>query len=448
MKSFNKTVIFTLLLVLPCVILFEIDAKGFFVPRSIFVAVVLLSIGGLIIAILRSREKRVEPVKPIRNEEAKKFAVKPTFFHLFLPKGTYLSEHGQHLVYVGKLLDRADKVFQKIYNEFDRTGLVPMLTENNDKKTKQADGPVCLILISKREIKPEKYGPALSLLLLFLSFLSLVWIIYSNRAAAAGGDISFLYVSMRMAALVIIILITYAGTQHVITRSYNQLATSYPMFLPIPSAFGAFGFLNTIQSFVKDRYMLFQITFSGPLIALLIGLLLFLSDINHSVIVLPGETSPDSFTVNIGSSLFLSMIGKIVLGIDIGKGHLLRLTEDSFVGWLTILITCVNLLPLGELQGGRIARAMFFRSSSNVLDGIMWFLLIMLGILFWSGWLVVVTVVFIFSYRHKTVVLNQISPIRRWQQAIGVAMLLFVFIVLIPLPHTFYRILGLHCPYL
>lgn len=72
MNSFKGTVLTALLFVLPTAALFELDNQGYIVDRVIFATVFMISVTGLLAVIYSDMEKDIEPLTPIRNEDAKK----------------------------------------------------------------------------------------------------------------------------------------------------------------------------------------------------------------------------------------------------------------------------------------------------------------------------------------------------------------------------------------
>ncbi|MBL7958669.1 hypothetical protein JNL27_00380 [bacterium] len=257
-----------------------------------------------------------------------------------------------------------------------------------------------------------------------------------------------LFKNLTLSVFVTVILIFVEAVRFATTKYVYKIDASLPFFLPVPIGFGTFGSVNKILSPLMDRKALYQITYAGSFAGLAIGLILLFGGFDKSEIILANASMTDGYKVNLGSSLLLSLAAKSFFGVEIGSGHMLSVNALTFAGWMVVLITSVSLMPLGELAGGRIARAIFSRIPALIINRVLWFTVLALGILHWSGWLVFAFLVFIVSYGHRTKVFNQISPVSSWQKALGIFMLLFALFVLIPLPHSFYRILGMHCPYL
>ena len=157
----------------------------------------------------------------------------------------------------------------------------------------------------------------------------------------------------------------------------------------------------------RDRRSLLDIGAAGPLAGfvaavpcLLVGLLL--SDISvvlpqdgfafgvHSRLWpfpdLPGFRELPQETLSYGSSIVLHSLAWAVFGSTSGGVEVNILIHPiGFAGWLGLFVTCLNLLPLGQLDGGHILYAMFGKRTQKIS----WLLipvLIVLGFKLWFGW--------------------------------------------------------------
>jgi membrane-associated protease RseP (regulator of RpoE activity) len=115
----------------------------------------------------------------------------------------------------------------------------------------------------------------------------------------------------------------------------------------------------------------------------------------------------------------------------------------AFAGWLGLLVTALNLLPIGQLDGGHIADAMFGRTRSAAIGTAALVGLVLLGLFVWSGLLTWALIVYFIAGAKGLPPLNDVSRIDGGRLAIGA----FAFI-LVPVPHALYDALGIHCPYL
>ncbi|MCI0527959.1 MAG: site-2 protease family protein, partial [Nitrospira sp.] len=149
-----------------------------------------------------------------------------------------------------------------------------------------------------------------------------------------------------------------------------------------------------------------------------------------------------------GSSVLLSLLTKLALGNVVKEGHKIILHPLAFAGWLGLFITALNLLPIGQLDGGHIAHALFGRRNSDTIGMVALFSLFLLGLFVWSGLLTWAIIVFFIAGAKSAPPLNDISKLDPRRVAIGAFTFILLFLILIPVPHAFYQSLGIHCPYI
>ncbi len=143
-------------------------------------------------------------------------------------------------------------------------------------------------------------------------------------------------------------------------RRYGVPA-SLPYFIPFPiSPFGTMGAVIVQQSGVADRKSMFDIAISGPLAGLVIALPLAYWGITHSYIEPLAAHQP----VFANPPLLTWMIERIHGPLRPGTN--LHLTPPLFAGWVGIFITALNLIPIGQLDGGHILYCLIRRRQHTV----------------------------------------------------------------------------------
>jgi len=110
-----------------------------------------------------------------------------------------------------------------------------------------------------------------------------------------------------------------------------------------------------------------------------------------------------------------------------------RLSPLAFAGWLGLLVTALNLLPIGQLDGGHIARAMFGSPMGEKISaGAMWALLL-LTVLVWPELLLWTLIVFFIAGRGSPP-LNDITPVSHRQRRLGYAAFAILALIILPFP--------------
>jgi membrane-associated protease RseP (regulator of RpoE activity) len=144
----------------------------------------------------------------------------------------------------------------------------------------------------------------------------------------------------------------------------------------------------------------------------------------------------------------LALVAKVALGDTLAEGHRLLLHPLAFAGWLGLLVTALNLLPIGQLDGGHIADAMFGRARSAAIGTAALVALFFLGLFVWSGLLTWALIVYFIAGGKGIPPSNDVSRLGAGRLAIGAFAFILLFLILAPVPHRFCDSLGIHCPYL
>ena len=149
----------------------------------------------------------------------------------------------------------------------------------------------------------------------------------------------------------------------------------------------------------------------------------------------------------VGSSVLLAFLAKLSLGPKLLEGHVLQLSPLAFAGWLGLMITALNLLPIGQLDGGHIARAMFGRRASETIGSVAMWTLLLLELFVWPGLLTWAIIVFFIAGRGESP-MDDLSPLTTSRRWLGYAAFIILALILTPLPHALWGAAGLHCPYM
>ena len=134
-----------------------------------------------------------------------------------------------------------------------------------------------------------------------------------------------------------------------------------PYFIPVPFGLGTFGAFIQMRSPPANRKALFDVAVAGPLAGLVIAVPALLLGLRSSSITAGGDgTLSHGFLhgATVGSSILFTVLTKISLGEAAQYGALVQLSPLAFAGWLGFFITALNLLPVGQLDGGHITRSM------------------------------------------------------------------------------------------
>ncbi len=199
---------------------------------------------------------------------------------------------------------------------------------------------------------------------------------------------------------------------HYFMSKKHHIDVTLPYFIPAPSFIGTFGAFIKMKSPIMDRRILLDVGAAGPLAGmcvsipvLLVGL--HLSEIRYEAV----ETG-----VSLGSSIFFYFMTWIVHGSMPDNANLI-MHPIAFSGWIGLLVTCLNLLPVGQLDGGHVAYAII-GPKQWIVAKVVLFVLVILGVTSWSGWLVWAGILLVMGINHPPVIYDWI-PLDRKRKVIG-----------------------------
>lgn len=191
---------------------------------------------------------------------------------------------------------------------------------------------------------------------------------------------------------------------HFFACRYYGIAASYPYFIPFPSIFGTMGAFIRIRSPIVNRKALFDVGISGPVVGFLFAVPALVLAIAYAKVV-PGADANAQLVF--GVPLLMKLLTR-VLHPGVNPGALL-LHPIGSAAWVGLFVTGLNLLPIGQLDGGHI---LFSLSSENhrriSLAGVI--VLLGMGLFFSPMWYVWATLAFLFGFRHP-VLLDRWEPI-------------------------------------
>ncbi len=168
---------------------------------------------------------------------------------------------------------------------------------------------------------------------------------------------------------------------HYIAARYHRVVVTPPYFIPAPSIIGTFGAFIKIKSPLPDRNALIDIGAAGPLAGIAVAIPVLVIGLVQSeareVVNLSG--------ISLGTSILFDFLTRLVHG-TVPEGYDIVLHPVAFAGWIGMLVTALNLLPVGQLDGGHIAYALFGQRYSGV-SRVFPILLIPMGML-WEGWVI------------------------------------------------------------
>lgn len=238
--------------------------------------------------------------------------------------------------------------------------------------------------------------------------------------ATAGPDYA--------AALLTILLCHEMG--HYLTARHYRVSASLPLFLPLPvlSPFGTMGAIIKMRQRIRDRRVLYDIGIAGPLAGIPPALIACVWGLSRSEVV--SRDAMSDGVLSLGSSLlFQALENAFFPGLLETQDIVLH--PVAFAGWAGLFVTGLNLLPIGQLDGGHVLYGLLGRRAIPVA----WVLVGLLAVagFFFPGWWFLLVMVLITRVRHPQAI-DESVPLDRKRVALGVFALAFFVVTFIPRP--------------
>jgi membrane-associated protease RseP (regulator of RpoE activity) len=209
----------------------------------------------------------------------------------------------------------------------------------------------------EREPEPEPRPAGASRnVLLFLATVPCVFLAGARMNGLQSDDVMSVVRAGWSFAVPFLSILLVHEFGHYIAARIHRVDASLPYFLPLPpklSLFGTLGAIISMRGRIRSRDALLDIGASGPLAGLVVAIPVLAYGLSLSTV----EVVTTEHHMQEGQSLLYLLLKRIVLG-PIPAGMDVNLHPIAFAGWGGLLITMLNLLPWGQLDGGHVAYAL------------------------------------------------------------------------------------------
>ncbi|MGB7339590.1 MAG: site-2 protease family protein [Phototrophicaceae bacterium] len=341
--------------------------------------------------------------------------------------------------FAGYLKQEAEQIHTQLDNALKPHDRYVLLRQN----VGSIDAPHIIHIIEGRLTQAKPARIWLNIVLLILTIMS-VFFTGAQQAVYEMGllegvdsladlipiTLSELWRGYPYALSILAILIAHEMGHYVMMRRHGLQGT-LPFFIPAPiiSPFGTFGATIMLNDVLKNRKALLDVGAAGPLAGFIVAVPLVIYGLATSEIV------PLDPTGMLEGNSLLYLFAKIVaLGqIYPTVDSDVLLNQVAFAGWTGLFITALNMIPLGQLDGGHIMYALFGDRARWAFVPVV---LALLLISIFSGqmtWVLFLLILF-FIGRFYAVPLDTITPLDTKRQVIGIVALVIFVITFTPLP--------------
>lgn len=355
----------------------------------------------------------------------------------------------------GTLISESQLAFEKLDPAFKQAGTTLLFREENDGHE---------ILGMPGVIQPQASNPLVNVILFLLTLVSMLMAgaMYGMEAPADTSILGILQATLQnlpngitFAASLLGILMAHEFGHYFAAR-FHRIAVSLPYFLPFPlSLFGTLGAFIRLKEPPKNRRVLLDIGLSGPIAGLIVAIPvlligLYLSDLGRlplnamtaqgSVLegnsllylamkyIVTGEFLPKPLHYA-GLSPFIYWVRYFFIGLPMPYGGTdVLLHPLAWAGWAGLLVTMLNLIPAGQLDGGHAIYVLLGKATTRLWPFIIG-LLLLLGTV-WPGWYIWAGLVFLMgrTYARPRDEITPLDPRRKWLAIFGLVLFILVFI--------------------
>lgn len=351
---------------------------------------------------------------------------------------------GEVLEFEGRLRGTADDIFPGLREAFAGEPVSPLLLEGEANQTR------VVLVPGDRARSDAMEHPNLPLhwFLFFATLATTTW------AGALHAGVNLLQQPERFAvglpySIALMLILGAHELGHYFAAKYHGVRVTPPYFIPIPFALGTFGAFIKIKSLSPNRRALFDVAVAGPLTGLVFAIPSLLIGLRYSQVI-PGhmKTFLGGTGVNVDSSILLASLAKFSLGSSVLEGNHLLLHPLAFAGWLGFIVTALNLLPVGQLDGGHMSHAIFGSRHAHAISMAAMVSLFLLSLFVWQGLMFWAFIVFFIAGTHDMPAANDVTPVGLARKALGYLTFALLLLIITPVPHALFEAIELHCPYL
>ncbi len=233
---------------------------------------------------------------------------------------------------------------------------------------------------------------------------------------------------------IMLILLGHEMAHYFISRKSGMRAT-LPFFLPLPviSPFGTLGAVIRLEGMIPSRRALFDTGFAGPFTSFILSVPAAVIGLRLSKLIPASQIEGE--VIRLADPLLFSLIQYLFIR-DLPTHYEVVLHPIAYAGWVGLFVTALNLLPIGQLDGGHIAYALFGKNSrkiSVIVIAVVAFIFVFYSI----AWFLILVLMILFGFKHPTPLDDQ-TPLGTRRKLIGGMALLILLLsfTLAPFPEV------------
>lgn len=348
----------------------------------------------------------------------------------------------------GRLLKPSHDLFPRWLAELNARGFTPML-----RPRPHHDGQEVTLQVLGGVAPKKRSNPWINIVLFIITAISTLWVGSLSSEAVVVNAAADLFRPGNIIqgwpfALTLLGILGAHEFGHYFAARYHKVAVTLPYFIPMPFGFGTLGAFIRLKEPVPDRRKLFDIGVAGPLAGLVLAIPLLFYGLSTSPMTVPIATEGSWLEGN--SVLYyyakIYTFGKPLP--DVLTGEDVIMNQVTTAAWIGLLVTALNLLPVGQLDGGHTVFALFGEKARYVnlaaltamavfavsgLESVQAYLpwLSRVG---YTGWFVWLGLIFFLIGPYHPPALDDVSTLNRGRRLVGYLVILIFLLTFTPVP--------------
>ena len=301
------------------------------------------------------------------------------------------------------------RAFLRLADRLDPLGFVPVLRRKEEK--------VVLRAMRKQPTKPSR-----RIINVALFFATLGTVLLAGYLQSLDVTSAFMFTGA------IIAILGSHEMGHKIAADKHGVEATYPYFVPGPPPIGTFGAVIQQKSLPPNRDALFDLGSAGPVTGFIVSIIVTLIGVQLSVRV--PELPPGAVEWPYPNPLLFEWLFEFAAMFFplSGTGNWILVHPVVFAGWVGMIVTVLNLIPVGMFDGGHIARTFLGERTRTIVSYLAIITFLVLGFLVWEAFIIwAIIAIFFSSIRHPGP-LDDASKLttRRKLVALGIAAIFFL----------------------
>jgi membrane-associated protease RseP (regulator of RpoE activity) len=288
----------------------------------------------------------------------------------------------------------------------------------------------------------ELFRPGLALTLLLATLLTTSYI----GALLSGLSVSQLEANPLLIwqglsySLALLLILGVHELGHYLATIHYHIKSTLPYFIPVPFFLGTFGAFSQRREPIPHRKALFDISIAGPLAGFIVTIPLLIWGLSLSELV---SLSDRSSFVNFNFdnldprfSFIFAVLSKLVFGDRFIPGTGINLHPLAIASYIGLLFTALNLLPIGQFDGGNIIHAIFGQQAALIVSQVTRFLILLFILVYFYShptfWIWIILVLFMPIIDRPA--LNDVTDLNDGRDWLGLFSLTILLAIVLPLP--------------